>query len=419
VITPGRLTGDLQLRVADVATGAQFDETTPSTAGGAALMADFTINSVPTQVNAIAQVGPLGPYGSLNQIGFAASDPSGPGGRVIGEIMSLEENTLGVQLAGPGGWNAPIGFNAGIPVLGLSVPAPSWQDQVTVGAAAVTPAGNPAIDLNRFVGPGAPGLPRSLTTGQEFVYFSWVGAGTIFSTKFDRGHQRRVLVGPGAAGFVIDQAFPRARLQQPEAYAGNPLINLAGFAVGGFTPAGATALAADGMATANLMVNPQDPTGAAIPGRLIVWSLLSGPITISAGAAPQPPAATLVQAGLTPGTARVKGTDSIHPNRQVTGNVPVVAVRLRGIAAAPARVPAGVLTSVVTVNANPGGRTVQWVVDGPAMSAGVTVAPNPPMPAPAAGATVTRPAGFTGRVTVTATDSVIPAARATVIVQFL
>ena len=138
-ITPGSKTGNLQLRVTDVATGARFDETTPSIAGGAPLMADFTINSVPTRVNALAVVGPLGPYGMLSQFGWAASDASGAGGRIIGEMMSLRENTLGLQLAGPGGWNAPIGFNSGVPNLGLAVPANAWQDQVTAGAAGLTP----------------------------------------------------------------------------------------------------------------------------------------------------------------------------------------------------------------------------------------------------------------------------------------
>ena len=190
--------------------------------------------------------------------------------------------------------------------------------------------------MNRFIGPGVPQLPRRLSTGQAFVYFSWAGGGTVFSNVFDRGVQRRSLVGAGATGFVTDQTFPGApRLSQPEAYVGNPLINLAGFAVGGFTPAGATALAADGFATANLTVNPQSPAAVAIPGRLIVWTVLNGPITVSAGATPSPPAATLVQAGLTSGTARVLGVDSVHPNRRVVGNVPVMKVRLRGIAAAP------------------------------------------------------------------------------------
>jgi hypothetical protein len=417
-ITPGAATGNLQLTVTDVATGARFDEATPSTAGGAPLMAEFTINSVPTRANALAFVNALGPYGALNQFGWAASDASGAGGRIIGEIMSLQENSLGLNLAGPGGWNAPTGFNAGIPNLQLAVPAAAWQDQVVAGSAGLTPAGVQAIDVNRFVGPGAPGLPRSLTTGQAFVYFSWAGGGAVFSRIFDRGAQHRTLVNDGPNGFVTDQVFPGARVRRSEAYVGNPLINFTGFALGGFTPAGATALAADGFATANMAVNATSTTGAAIPGRLISWSVLAGPVNLPAGATPSPPGAVLVQAGLRPGTARLRGADSVHPNRQVGANVPVVAVQLRGMAAAPGVVAAGVVATVVNVNAVPGGRTLQWVVDGRAMSAGVRVVANPPGPAPAQSATVTRPAAFIGAVTVTATDSVLPAATASTTVRF-
>jgi hypothetical protein len=382
-------------------------------------MADFTINAVPTRANALAQTGaPGAPYGVLNTFGWAASDASGAGGRIIGEIMSLADNSLGIQLAGPAGWNAPIGFNAGVPNLQLAVPASAWQDQVTVGSTAQTPAGTPAIDVNRFLGPGAPGLPKTLSTGQAFVYFSWAGGGAVFSKIFDRGVQRRILVNDGPNGFVTEQVFPGARTRFPEPYNGNPLINFTGFTLGGFTPAGATALAADGFATANMSVNVTSTAGAAIAGRNISWSVLSGSINLPAGAAPSAPAATMVQAGLKPGTARVMGVDSVFPNRQIKANIPVAAVRLRGMAGAPAVVGPGVLSTVVNVNADPGGRTLQWVLDGAAMSAGLTVVPNAPGAPPAQSATVTRPAGFTGRVTVTATDSVVSNASSSTTIRF-
>src|SRR5207245_1252830 len=141
---------------------------------------------------------------------------------------------------------------------------------------------------------------------------------------------------------------------------------------------------------------------------------------VTAGGAPGPVAtpATIV-AGLVPGRFTVRVTDSAFANRRGDGFVVVVPVSMTGIAAAPKTVPAGILTTTVNVNANPGGRTLNWTVDGAAAAAGVTVAPV----APAAGAvaqsaTVTRPAAFTGRVTVTSADSVLAAKTASVKVRF-
>jgi hypothetical protein len=130
------------------------------------------------------------------------------------------------------------------------------------------------------------------------------------------------------------------------------------------------------------------------------------------------PAAATLTAGVRTGSFRVRAADSIFPNRRVDGTVRVVPVRLRNLAAAPSPVPPGTLAANVTINADPGGRTLNWRVDGAAAAAGVTVAPVATGPGNAMNVTVTRPAGFTGRVSVTAADSVLAARTATVRVQF-
>jgi hypothetical protein len=98
----------------------------------------------------------------------------------------------------------------------------------------------------------------------------------------------------------------------------------------------------------------------------------------------------------------------------------VEAVRLRNMRAALPRVPAGTLSTNVSINAQPGGRTLNWTLDAAAIAAGVVVNPPSTGPGPAAATvTVTRPAAFRGTVTVTATDSVLAAQRATATVRFL
>jgi hypothetical protein len=179
------------------------------------------------------------------------------------------------------------------------------------------------------------------------------------------------------------------------------------------TAPGATALAADGAATANLTV------ASNVAGRTVNWSVRSGDIAIIAGNPAVLPAAATLRAGVRTGTFGVRAADTIFPNRLVDGNVGVVAVALRNMRAAPNPVPSGTATSTVSLNANPGGRTVNWVVDPASAAAGVTVVPNTTGPgAPPMSVVVTRPAGFTGSVTVTATDSVLAARTNSVRIRF-
>jgi hypothetical protein len=410
VVTPGSITGDIRLRIEDNATRARLDETIPAAAGPGATMATLVINAVPLRVNALTTAAAGGPYGVLNRIGYAVSDNRHPPlTRVVGELITNIQDDF--NLPPPNG-----AFNPA-PQLALAVPANQWVDQlVTPPLTANVADGLPAIDVNRFVGPGVPGLPRRLIYRQGFVYFAWQGAGAVFSNQFDRGRHRRSLIRQGANfRFTTEHIFPHATAPiRNEAYAGPPLIVFS--AVQALpTAAGATALAADGAATANLAVN------SSVAGRSANWSVLSGDVAVTSINPAVLPAVGTLTAGVRTGNFRIRAGDSVFPNRRADGQVRVEAVRLRNMRAAPRRVPAGTLVAISSVNAQPGGRRLNWTLDAAAIAAGVTVNPPSTGPGPAATnvVTVTRPAGFRGTVTVTATDSVLAAQRATTSIQFL
>lgn len=411
IITPGRRTGDIGLRITDTATRARLDEAQPAVAGPAALMAlmaDLTVNAVPTRVSALGRTGALGPYGQLDPITFASSDAlHAPLTRIVGELITGVRDDFNIR--------PPNGaFNPTF-LLALAVPADQWNDQLITPAGVLNVAdGRVSIDVNRFVGPGVPHLPRRLIYRQRFQYASWQGAGAVVSNTIADGQHIRSLIGaPGAFQFRTEHRFGGvAAPSPPEAYVGNPLIILTGVTAAPTAP-GATGLAADGVATANLAVN------STVAGRTVNWTVRSGDPVITAGNPAVLPATATLRAGLRVGRFGLRVADTIFPNRRVDGRVRVVPVRLRNLLAAPSRVPAGTLTSNVTVNAEPGGRTLNWMADAAATAAGVTVAPAVTGPGLAMNVTVTRPAGFTGRVTVTATDSVLAARTGTVRIQFL
>jgi hypothetical protein len=408
VITPGARTGNMRLRITDTATRARLDETTPSAVNPPVPMATMVVNAVPRRVRALANAGALGPYGQLNAITFASSDNLHPPlTRVVGELITGVRDDFNV--APPNG-----AFNPAF-LLALAVPANNWSDQLITPAGILNVAdGLPAIDVNRFVGPGVPHLPRRLIYRQRFQYSSWQGAGAVVSGTIADGRHIRSLIGrPGAFQFRTEHRFGAvAAPRRNEPYVGNPLIVLTNVTATP-TAAGATGLAADGVATANLSVN------SSVAGRTVNWSIRSGDIAITAGNPAALPATATLQAGVRRGNFRVRAADSIFPNRRVDGRVRVVPVRLRNLRAAPSRVPAGTLTTTVNVNAVPGGRTLSWAVDAAAAAGGVTVAPAVTGPGLAMNVTVTRPAGFTGRVTVTATDSVLAARSGTARIRFL
>lgn len=407
-ITPGRQTGDIGLRIIDTATRARLDETQPATAGPAALMADLTVNAVPTRVRSLTGGGAVGPYGVLNTINFAASDNLHlPLTRIVGELITGVRDDF--NIAPPNG-----AFNPAF-LLALAVPANTWNDQLGTPSGILNTAdGLPAIDVNRFVGPGVPRLPRRLTYRQRFQYASWQGAGAVVSRTIADGQHIRSLIGsPAAFRFRTEHRFGGvAAPPRNEPYVGPPLIVLSNV-VATPTAAGATGLAADGVATANLAVT------SGVAGRTVNWSILNGDTSITAGNPAALPATATLQAGIRTGSFRVRAADSIFPNRRVDGRIRVVPVRLRNLRAAPDRVPVGTLSTNVTVDAEPGGRTLSWTVDAVAAAAGVTVSPAVTGPGNAMNVTVTRPPAFTGRATVTAADSVLAARTGTVRIRFL
>lgn len=192
----------------------------------------------------------------------------------------------------------------------------------------------------------------------------------------------------------------------------NPLIFFSAIAAAPTAP-GATGLAADNTATAALTA------ASTVAGRTVNWSVLSGDISIIAGNPATLPAAATLRAGRQPGNHRVRVADSIFPNRRTDGRVRVVTVALRRIRATPTRVPPGVRSSTVALDADPGGRVVNWQVDTAAAAAGVAVAPASTGPgAPPHSTTVTRPVAFTGTVTVTATDSILTTTSARIRIVF-
>ena len=409
VVTPGAATGFINVKASDTATQTF-------------LVKQLTVNPVPVKVSKLANVGaaPAGTYGFQSKITFQPSDATGnPLNRPVGETITVQQDDFGLG----SNINAPIGPNPG-PVGGLSAPANGWTDQLFTPAApgggtpvaGVVPGQDP-LDANNYIGPGvAAKLPRVWIIRQGFHHQSWMGAQ---SDEFDHGiHRRSLILVGGAPVFKTEHIFPSASAAPPpNPYAGPPLINLSAVAV---APNGAAALAADGIATAQVTVVTN------VPGRNVNWLVVNGPIAFTVpklGAAVGVAAPATVLAGMVPGKFPIKVQDTIFPNRQAKGFVTVVPVTIKNIAAAPSPVPAGTLASVVSVNANPGGRTLAPTVDPVAAAAGVT-AVNVPVAAAAAAAaarqiTVTRPAGFTGFVTVTARDSLRRGVSQSIKVKFL
>ena len=404
VIAPATATGFMNVKAKDNATSTS-------------VVKQLTVNPVPvklTKLTTAAKKATAAVYGVQNALTFQSSDATpNPLTRVVGETITIQRDDFGIGQAINGGPNpAPVG--------GLSAPANAWFDNLisVVAPGAGVPgtgivAGQDPMDVNNYVGPGvAAKLPRVWILRQGFHHRSWTG---LQSDEFDNGVHRRSLVQAGAgAAFRTEQIFPGASAPViNDAYAGPPLITLSGVTA---TPAN---VAADGVSAAQVAV------ATTVPGRNVNW-LAEGPIAITVPAlgkaAPVATPATL-QGGLKAGKFKISVQDSIFPNRQASGFVNMVAVKLNNATAAPQTIKAGILSTVVSVNANPGGRTLQPSVDVNAAAAGVTVA-NVPVAGAAAllaprQVTVTRPAGFTGFVTVTLRDSVRLGASASIKVKFL
>ena len=299
-------------------------------------------------------------------------------------------------------------------LLSLAVPANQWNDQlITPSGIANATDGRPAIDVNRFVGPGVPQLPRALIYRQRFQYSAWQGAGTVISKTIADGKHIRSLIGvPGTFQFKTEHRFGSvAAAPRIEPYVGNPLIVLSNMTQ--TLAPGATSLAADNTSTAAIGIT------SSVAGRTINWSVRTGDMSFIAGNPSTPPATATLRAGVQAGNFTIRAADSVFANRQLDGLIRVAKVVLANMRAADPSVPPGSLSTTVSLDARPGGRSVNWSVDAAAATAGVTVTPGSTGPgAPAMTVTVTRPAGFTGRVTVTAADSVIANRTSTVRIRF-
>jgi len=370
IVTPGRTTGDIGLRITDPPTEARLDETRPSTVAPPMPMADVTVNAVPTRVTATTfdSMNPP-PYGVNNEVTFATSDALHPPlMRVTGELITGVRDDFG--LPPPNGAFNPV-YDPN-----LAVPASAWVDQLFLRQQ--HPAVLPQVDVNRFVGT-TPGLPRFLIYRQRFVYSSWRGSapGADISSVLADGQHIKILQGtpPSSFTFKIEHRFPGATPSTPaaEPYSGNPLIILSNITVTPTAP-GASALAADGVAIAALGVT------TTVAGRPVLWTVRSGDIVIVGTNPVTPPATATLRAGVTVGNFGVSAADTVFAHRQVSGRVDVVAVKLQNMHASPNPVPSGVASSTVSLDANPGGRTVHWSVDAVSAAAGVTISPRRPVP---------------------------------------
>ncbi|HWT54295.1 MAG TPA: hypothetical protein VN066_05765, partial [Rhodocyclaceae bacterium] len=364
-VTPSKQTGDIGLRIRDTETGATLDETLNSTAGGATLMADLMINAVPTGVASLSNntiVTP--PYGIQNIFNFSSSDSLHPPlTRVVGELVTDGGDQF--TLDPPNG-----GFNPGYR---NDLAAPANQCGDTLGTPFNIPHridGRDAIDVNRFVGPGVPQLPRTLNYKQKMVYVYWL-AGTVVSRPFASGNQIRRLIGaPGNFQFTSDQVFGSAAApQRAEPYVGNPLIEYSNMLMT-LTAPGATALAADNASTGNLTVNSTVPSGQ------VNWRVINGDMSFITANPVTLPGASTLRAGNRAGRFTIRVEDVNYANRRLDGEIRVAKVTLDNIRAADPVVPPGTLSTTVSLDAQPGGRTLNWSVDAAAAAAGVTV--NPP-----------------------------------------
>jgi hypothetical protein len=388
-ITPGAETGATIVRAEDDGTRARFD--TP-----------LAINPVPTKVRGFTNGGGAGAgaYGQINNIAFSPTNGA-PAAltRVIGETIGAagrDDFNIVPTLNG-------TGPNA-VPNLGQSALGNNWPDNVFTGAA--------SINVNQFVGPGAPGLPAVSDNRQGMHWLGWSG-NPPWSNEFANGIQRVSLLRSGA-GFVVrtEQIFGGVRApirNDPYAAAPHPLITFTGIVVTPNAPA-ARALAADGVAQAGIAFV------SSTPARPVDLALVSGSMTFTTPLTGAPVAGPhTVQSGLVGLTARIRIQDSTFPNRRAEAPVPILPVRLSR-PREPAPVPAGTASVVIPVTAAPGGRTLVPTVDTPGFVA-VQVAPAV-VADPARQIQITRPAPGAATVRVTIADSVLPAQAVTVRVRF-
>jgi hypothetical protein len=388
-LTPGTETGTVALRVTDTATGAPRN-------------LNVVINPVPTRVAGMTNGGGAGAtnYGQINNISFTPTHGAAAAlTRVVGETIGAagrDDMNLVPTLNGTG--PNPV------PNLGQSAPANNWPDNVFTGRA--------SIDVNQFVGPGAPGLPAISDNRQGMHFLGWTG-NPPWSNEFANGIQRVMLLAQGN-GFIVrtDQRFggvsapPRI---EPYAAPSPPLIRFTNIVATPNAPA-ARGLAADGVAQAGIAFV------STTPARPVNLTLLNGSMAFTTVIAGAPAAGPhTVQAGLVPMTARIRIADATFANRRAEQNIGIVPVNVRFVGGI-LDVPAGTPAAALNLSAAPGGRTLVPTVTTPGFVA-VQVAPAVPANA-ARQVTVTRPGPGPATVSVTIADSVLAAKSVTVRIRF-
>jgi hypothetical protein len=411
-VIPGARTGFIKVRAKDNATRTFTDK-------------NLAVNPVPIGVKTIARTGKLlatGRYGAIHSFTFRRSDATAnPLNRVVGETVTFGRDDFNMIAA----MNAPTGANPA-PIPGLSAPANNIKDTVGSGFNVIPPGPTPGVvkgqsprNINNYIGPGVlVRLPRMTIVRQGLHHKSWTGT---VSKEFSSGVQHRSLRKVGGA-YIFRTYQVLSGVRSPitdDAYSGPTLIKYERIDVTPKIPP-AQGIAADGVATGQAeAINPS------VPGRNVNWIVVRGPIaftTPASGAAAGLGAKAIIQSGLVAGRYPIQVRDEIFHNRQKGANVNIVPVRLKRMRATRRRVPVGTLNTTVKVDAHPGGRDVDFELDPVSKARLVAIAPIAPVGAanalPLRQATVTRPKGFTGRVTVTARDRILRGKEDSVRIRF-
>jgi hypothetical protein len=354
----------------------------------------LTIRAHPTRITSTIVAGPLGPYGALFTHTFASS-----GG-------SLNNVDVGERVdCGNDPFNMCAGF---LPIatgaLSAAVNAAGrWSDQI------VTPAGNPGIDVNRFLpSPPNPGLPQVWDTPQILYWRSeqCSAAPAVAPTAADHWVPftnvaiTAALVRRGG-NFFFETRDNGVLATPRDPYAGPVLV--AAPAAGSVCPAGVSisrvrlvpaVLAADGnAATTSAATATVRPAGTALQ-----WSfpgLNFGAAFVNATPGAGNPA--VVTTGNVAGTVTVRAADAANLGCFAEGRLRLQQVRIGPMRLNPPAIPAGAGNrSRATVSTSPGTRAVNWTIQGPNLGCVITANPDN-------SANIVRGAQR-GRITVRATD---------------
>jgi Domain of unknown function (DUF4157) len=369
-------------------TGAVTVRATDNTLRDALAEQVLTIRAHPTKIIRTFNTGAIplaagGPYGAVYDHLLASS-----GGSLLNVDVS-EQVFCGSD---------PFNFCPGVlPV--LPGPPNVWPLNAAgrmIGDFMSTLAGNPGIDVNRFLpSPPNPGLPQVLNTPQILYWQStqcgqWVPFANIpiTATLLQRGANFRFV--------TINNG-----IRHDEAYIGPALAAAPG--VASVCPAGTrvskvrlvpSVLAADGNAATTAAATAQvRPAATALQ-----WSFTGlnfGAVVVTPTPGAGNPAQ--IQTGNVAGKITVRAAVVGTPGCFAEGRLTLQRIHIGPISFSPAIIPAGVGNrSRATVGTQPGRREVDWTIQGPALGCVITRNPDN-------SANIVRGAQR-GRVTVRATD---------------